>query len=202
MAAWRVLVALSLISVMVGGPAAAQMAPGAPAPSAPVMNGAAADPMPPRLSYLNGEVSFWRPGAETWSPAQLNTPLAPGDVLYAAPGATAEIQIGPAAFVRAADGAQIGLDNQDADLVQLRMTGGHASLDVRQLPPESAVELDTPNATFTIERAGYYRADIDQGSTAFGAYRGGAVALTTTDGAVTMVASDQRAVVAGTDSPR
>jgi hypothetical protein len=202
MTRWRVLAALSLISVMVGGPAAAQMPPGAPGPSAPAMNGTATDPMPPRLSYLTGEVSFWRPGAEAWAPAQLNTPLAPGDVLYAAPGANVEIQVGPAGFVRAADGAQISLDNQDADLVQLRMTAGHASLDLRQVPPESAVELDTPNATFTIERAGYYRVDVDQGSTAFGAYRRGAATMTTVDGAATVIASDQQAVVSGKDAPR
>src|SRR5438034_4215074 len=33
--------------------------------------------IPPRLSYLDGEVSFWRPGAQDWSPAEVNIPLAP-----------------------------------------------------------------------------------------------------------------------------
>ncbi len=28
---------------------------------------------PPRLSYINGEVSLLRPGAQDWSPAQANT---------------------------------------------------------------------------------------------------------------------------------
>src|SRR5262249_30284977 len=56
---------------------------------------------PPRVSYLNGEVSFWRQGASDWAPAQLNTPLAPGDVLYTGQGGAVEIQIGRAAFVRA-----------------------------------------------------------------------------------------------------
>ena len=37
---------------------------------------------PPRLSFTKGEVSFWRPGAQEWSQAQINTPLAPGDELY------------------------------------------------------------------------------------------------------------------------
>ena len=56
---------------------------------------------PPRLSYLNGEVSFWRAGADDWAPATLNTPLAPGDILYAGPNGNVEIQVGPRAFVRA-----------------------------------------------------------------------------------------------------
>src|SRR5262249_27676328 len=56
---------------------------------------------PPRMSYMNGEVSFWRQGASDWTPAQLNTPLTLGDVLYTGPGGAVEIQIGRAAFVRA-----------------------------------------------------------------------------------------------------
>ena len=39
----------------------------------------ASGPTPPRLSFIDGSVSFWRPGAEDWSEAQINTPLAAGD---------------------------------------------------------------------------------------------------------------------------
>ena len=42
------------------------------------------EPMPPRLSLTDGQVSFWRPGAQDWTQAQLNTPLAPGDALSTA----------------------------------------------------------------------------------------------------------------------
>src|SRR2546425_12104988 len=96
---------------------------------------------PPRLSYVDGEVSFWRPGAQDWAPAQLNTPLAPGDVLYTGQGANVEVQIGPGAFVRAADGAQLGLDNQEPDFIQLRVTAGHAARDLPQLAPGAPPEL-------------------------------------------------------------
>ena len=58
-------------------------------------------PTPPRLSYVAGEVSFWREGAEDWAAAQLNTPLAPGDELYSAHGGTLETQIGAGALRRA-----------------------------------------------------------------------------------------------------
>src|SRR5881296_3696502 len=47
---------------------------------------------PPRLSYINGEVSFLRPGAQDWSPAQANTPLAPGDELYTSTQGDLEMQ--------------------------------------------------------------------------------------------------------------
>jgi hypothetical protein len=202
MRAGRILATLSLLGLAAGAPAGAQVAPPGPPPGGSVTASGSSDLTPPRVSYLNGEVSYWRPGAEDWSPAQLNTPLAPGDVLYAGPSANVEIQIGPGAFARAAEGTQIGLDNQDSDLVQLRVTSGHVSLDLRQLPEGSAVELDTPNATFSIERAGYYRVDVDQSSTAFAPYRGGDATMTTVGGGVTLVSANQRVVVTGTDSPR
>ena len=35
-------------------------------------------PTPPRLALVEGDGSYWRPGAEDWVPAQLNTPLSDG----------------------------------------------------------------------------------------------------------------------------
>ncbi len=131
-----------------------------PAPADPEADADAQETTPPRVSYLHGEVSFWRPGAADWAPAALNMPLAPGDVLYAGPAGNVEIQIGPRAFARAAYGAQIGLDNQEPDFIQLRVTSGYASLDLRELAPAHTVELDTPGAAFTVERAGYYHAEV------------------------------------------
>ena len=37
---------------------------------------------PLRLSFADGQVSFWRTGAPDWVEAEINTPLAPGDQLY------------------------------------------------------------------------------------------------------------------------
>ena len=104
------------------------------------------EPMPPRLSLTDGQVSFWRPGAPEWAQDRMNTPLAHGDLLYTGPAGTVEIQFGPRAFVRAGNGTQIGLDNQEPDYVQLRVTGGQVALDLRGLPPSSTLEVDTPIA--------------------------------------------------------
>jgi hypothetical protein len=153
------------------------------------------------VSYRTGEVSFWRPGAQDWAPAQLNTPLAPGDVLYTGQGANVEVQIGPGAFVRAADGAQLGLDNQEPDFIQLRVTAGHVALDLRQLAPGSTLELDTPGATFTVERTGYYHLAVGQDSVVFSTYRGGNATMTIVGGTATPVPTNQQVVVAGADSP-
>ena len=68
------LLALALALVLLGGPvqgAHAAVTAGAGQPDG--------TSTPPRLSFSDGEVSFWRPGADDWAPAQINTPIAPGD---------------------------------------------------------------------------------------------------------------------------
>jgi hypothetical protein len=184
---------------------AGSSAPAAPAdPPAPAASEAAPEsaedaqePTPPRISYLHGEVSFWRPGAADWAPAALNMPLAPGDVLYAGPAGNVEIQVGPRAFARAAYGAQVGLDNQEPDFIQLRVTSGYAALDLRELAPGHTVELDTPGAAFTVEHAGYYHVEVRPDTTAFRTYRGGAAVMTPSGGSATPVAANQQAVITG-----
>src|SRR5262245_64560881 len=78
----QVVAALLALSMLAGTPAPAwrslaQAAPAEPpAPPAPGDAPAAAeapDVTPPRISYINGQVSFWRPGADDWTPAKVNT---------------------------------------------------------------------------------------------------------------------------------
>jgi len=209
MSARRIVAMVLVLSVLGSGPGlvsptGAQPAPvvAPPPPAEAQAPTPSADVTPARVSYSNGEVSFWRPGAQDWTPATLNTPLAPGDVLYAGRGGNVEIQVGPLAFVRATNGTQIGLDNQEPGFVQLRVTGGEAAVDVRQLPPGSTIEVDTPNAAFTIDRPGYYRAGVAQDSTTFTIHRGGSATMTPAGGAAAPIGADQQVVLTGTDSPQ
>ncbi len=205
----RIVAMVLVLSVLASGPgfvspAGAQtgsvVAPPPPAEAqAPTPS---ADVTPARVSYSDGEVSFWRPGAQDWTPTTLNIPLAPGDVLYAGPGGNVEIQVGPLAFVRVTNGTQIGLDNQEPGFVQLRVTGGEAAVDLGQLPPGTTIEVDTPNAAFTIARAGYYRVGVAQDSTTFTTYRGGSATMTPAGGAAAPIVANQRVVLTGTDSPQ
>ncbi len=200
----RLLASLVMVNLMVTGPGFVRAIAAQPAlwplPPATQGPGQATDVTPPRVSYVTGEVSFWRAGAQDWGSARLNIPLAPGDILYAGQSATVEVQIGPAAYLRATDGSQIGLDNQETDFIQFRVMSGHAALDLRQLAPGSTVELSTPNATFTIERPGYYHVDIDHIATAFSTRRGGSATMTTMGGAATVIAANQQVVVTGGES--
>ena len=128
MNARRIVVPLAVLTLVVGGRGSLGAAP----PPAPA-TAEAAPTTPSRLSDINGEVSFWRPGIQQWVPARVNIPLAPGDVLHASENGTVEIQVGPRAFVRAAGSTEVGLDTEGPDFVQFRVTAGHAALDLREL---------------------------------------------------------------------
>lgn len=181
-------------------PAAAQAAP--PAASSSAAN--ADDPIgrtPPRLSYVEGEVSFWRPGAADWAPAQINTALAPGDETYTANNGNLELQIGARAFVRSWGDTQLGLVNQEPDFLQLKVTGGHVALDLRTVEPGRTIEVDTPAAAFTIEAPGYYRVDVTPQRTSFITRRSGRATMTPAGGTAMAIASSEEIVLEGAPSP-
>jgi hypothetical protein len=183
-------------------PGVPQISPGQPPVPAAPDEQAAEERTPPRLSYVDGQVSFWRPGAPEWTAAQVNTALAPGDELSTGSPGNFEVQIGARAFVRGWAGSGVGLVNQDSDFLQFKVTTGHASLDLRTLDPGRTVEIDTPNAAFTIDRPGYYRVLVQGDRTAFIARRGGQAIVTPANGAAVSVAASEEVTVEGMDAPR
>ncbi len=124
--------ALTLISQMVFGVGAARAAEG---------DEGSIGRTPPRLSYADGEVSYFRPGAQDWAPAEINTALAPGDELYTGNRGNLELQVGGRAFVRAWGDSQLGLVNQEPDFVQIKVTSGHSTRLTR--PSRSTVRATT-----------------------------------------------------------
>jgi len=134
---------------------------------------AAYDLTPPRLSLTDGQVSFWRPGADDWTTALVNTPLAPGDEVSTSSPGNLEIQIGQYGFVRGWANTQIGLENQEPNFIQFKVTDGSAAFDLRRLEPGRTVEVDTPNSAFTITQPGYYRVDVTGDRTSFITRRAG-----------------------------
>jgi hypothetical protein len=156
-------------------------------------------PTPPRLSFVDAQVSFWRPGAEDWVAARVNTPLAPGDELYTGAPGNLELQVGTRAWVRAWANTQLGLANLEPDYLQLKVTTGHVSLDIRRLDPGHTVEVDTPNGAFTIERTGYYRLTVTENRTSFITRRGGRATVTPANGPAAAIAPSEEVVVWGTE---
>jgi len=156
---------------------------------------------PPRLSFVDGPASLWRPGAEDWTPARINTPLAAGDALYAGERANLEIQIGPRAFIRAAEKTQVGIVNIEPDFLQVKVTSGQASLDLRDVPAGHTLELDTPNAVFTVERPGYYRVVVADDLVHFVTRRGGRATISVADGAPQAISPSEEVIVRGIAAP-
>ncbi len=192
----RIIGFILALGVLTGVAAAAQAA------DPPALQQTAFDRMPPRLSFASGQVSFWRPGAQDWAEAQVNTPLAPGDELFTGSPGNLELQIGSRAFVRGWANTQIGLANQEPGYLQFKVTTGSASFDLRSLEPGTTVEVATPNAALTIEHAGYYRVDVRGERTAFITRRGGQAVVTPASGAAVVMTPSEEVVIEGTSSPR
>jgi hypothetical protein len=122
---------------------------------------------PPRVGYVDGQVSFWRPGAEDWAPAPLNMALAPGDEFHTGRPGNLELQVGPRAFVRAWGDTQLALAGQTPELLHFRVTDGHVAVDLRALDSVRSIQLDTPRGSFTVDRPGYYRVDVEPEGVSF-----------------------------------
>ena len=175
----------------------------APPPAGPAPDEATADDRtPPRLSYVDGQASFWRPGAPEWVAAQVNTALAPGDELSTGSPGNFEVQVGARAFVRAWAGTALGVVNQEPDFLQIKVTAGYVSLDLRALDPGRVVELDTPNAAFTIDHAGYYRVQVSGDRTSFISRRGGRATVTPANSQAASIAASEEVVIEGDAAPR
>ena len=189
-------VALTLLLLMAGPGTGAAAAAGTPAERE------GTGPAPPRVRFLDGEVSFWRSGAEDWAVAQVNTPLAAGDALYAGERANLELEIAPGTFLRAGENTELGFQSLEPGLQQYKVTAGHVALDLRRLPRGLAIELDTPNGAFTVDRTGYYRVDIDGERTTFTVRRGGRATVVPAAGEATTLDADRQVVLEGADEPR
>jgi hypothetical protein len=61
--------------------------------------------------------------------------------------------------------------------------------------------VDTPNAAFTIEHAGYYRVDVSGERTSFITRRGGRATVTSAGGEAAAITPSEEVVVQGTATP-
>jgi len=151
---------------------------------------------PPRLALVDGDVSFWRPGAGDWEAAQVNIPLAAGDALATRDGRF-ELQIDSGSYVRAGDGAQLRVKSLEPDFLQLEVTQGSVVLDLRKFAAGHLIEVDTPNAHFTSAQDGYYRVDVNADATSLAVRRAGSASLTPNGGHMITVATGEAVQVNG-----
>src|SRR5258708_6624067 len=138
---------------------------------------AMADDDPPgrvaRLNYIQGSVSFQPAGESDWVQANPNRPLTTGDNLWTDRNARGELHIGSTA-IRLSSETGITFLNLDDRTVQVQLAQGSLSAHVRRLEGGDAFEIDTPNLSFTVQRPGEYRVDVDpNGNTTFVTVREG-----------------------------
>ena len=183
---------LALVLVLAGGTQAFAQMPAPPQTPAPPPPGSAPTPTPAapegsnatpaRLSYMDGQVWFWRPGAEAWTPAELNVALAPGDELATGHPGNVELQVGPRAFVRAWGDTRLGVSAQSADFLRLKVLDGHVALDVRGIEPGQMIQIDGPGGSFAVDGVGYYRVEAAPDRTSFTSRRAGQATITRVEG--------------------
>ncbi|WP_133647967.1 DUF6600 domain-containing protein [Paraburkholderia flava] len=189
---------LALAGQSIVQPVLAQEAP--PPDAAPA--GAQQNVDPPgrvaRLNYTSGAVTTEPAGATDWSYAQINRPLTTGDQLWNDRGARSELHIGSTA-VRVGESTSLDVLNLDDSSAQLKVTQGTLSTHVRELPPGSSYEIDTPNVALGINGAGDYRVDVapDGSSTTVTVRAGNATVYG--DGGQVPIAAGQQIRFAGTN---
>jgi len=189
----RILQATLVVLVQWLAATAVAFAAGSPAPDL--------DYTPPRLSYIDGDVSFWRDGAEDWTPARVNTALSTGDELFADEDASFELQTGPRSYARGGEGTQLGLSALEPGFLQMRVTSGQLSMDLRADGAAVTFEIDTPGGAITIEHAGYYRVEVYDERTLVTSRRGGRATLSPARGNSVAISSNEQVVVAHSESP-
>jgi hypothetical protein len=150
-----------------------------------------------RLKYTSGEVSFRPAGLDDWAPASINRVVIGGDELWTDESSRAELHFGSAA-IRLGERTNVGVLSLDDDGLQLRLTSGTLNLRIRRLGPDETVEIDAPNASLTLWRAGSYRIDVSpDGDRTYVVVHDGDLEATVT-GSAFSVHSHETATIVGT----
>src|SRR5580700_5140179 len=113
-----------------------------------------------RLNFQQGPVSFRPGGVDTWAAATTNYPMNTGDYLWADQGARAELHVGSTA-IRLDQQTAMSVLNLSDQIVQLSLTAGAMNVHIRYLGENESFEVDTPNVSIMLLRAGDYRINAD-----------------------------------------
>lgn len=121
-----------------------------------------------RISFLSGDVQIRRVSEDgqvpEWEKATLNLPLVEGDEIATGPETLVEIQLDSSNHIRLAQNAYLKFTTLRDEGVAVSLPQGTMSFRSLSFDKGRAFfEIDAPNTTFSIERAGLYR--IDAGDT-------------------------------------
>jgi hypothetical protein len=144
-----------------------------------------------RLSLIEGSVSFQPGGVDDWVPATLNRPLTTGDRLWTDAGARTELHLGSAVF-RLNGRSNFTFLNLTDLAAQVQLSSGTLSVRVRNLASQETLEIDTPQAAFSLVTPGEYRIDVtERGDATIATVRGGEAELASGEDVFRIHARDQ-----------
>ena len=153
-----------------------------------------------RLNYTDGDVSLQPAGVEEWSEAMVNRPITTGDKIFVDGDAHAELQIGNAS-IKLAKQAGFSFLNLTERTAQMQLTPGVLSLKVKRLGLGEVIEVDSPNSTVRIVRAGDYRFEVSpQGDSTSVSVREGQAEVTTASD-TRMLGANESARLVGVETP-
>src|SRR2546429_3798274 len=114
-----------------------------------------------RTNFSQGSVSFQPGGEGDWVSAVPNRPLTTGDNLWTDRNSRAELHVGSTS-VRMGPETSLTFLQLDDRTAQFRLSDGSMILRVRHLDDDDLIEVDTPNAAFSVLKNGEYRIDVDR----------------------------------------
>ena len=160
------------------------------------------------LRVVDGPAELFQAGSDARTDAEINQPVLAGDRLWVPDGSRAEVVLADGNLLRIDGGSEIVLQrlagSPDADDRQtvLELRAGNVQLVVfENALGDELPRVDTPNATFYVQRPGVFRLTSDQGVWSAFLVREGSAEVLTERGSV-VVRADEEALVEGEKFPR
>jgi len=118
-----------------------------------------------RISVMDGQVSVRRGDSGEWVAGIINAPLMADDHIATGPNSRAEVEFDSANLIRLGGTAEIKMTALDGGHFQAELA--HGTITYRVLIPSNAsAEVDTPNISVRLNKAGIYRISVnDSGQT-------------------------------------
>jgi hypothetical protein len=113
-----------------------------------------------RISFLSGDVQIKRADSKDWERAANNLPIVEGDEIATDSNARLEIQFNSENYLRLSENAYLKITTLRDEGIAVSLPNGSMSLRVLSFDKERAYfEIDAPQTTVSVEKAGMYRID-------------------------------------------
>ncbi len=113
-----------------------------------------------RISFLRGDVQIKHADSQDWERATNNLPIVEGDEIAVSSNARLEIQFDSRNYLRLAENSYLKVTTLRGEGIALSLPSGILSLRVLEFDKDrSYFEIDAPNTTVAVQKAGMYRVD-------------------------------------------